>query len=91
MTLTTKFKQGLKGQAHKLKPVVMVGNHGVTPAVIKEVDRALNDHTLIKIRISVADREEKRAAFAEICDACEAEAVQLIGNIGVIYRKPTEE
>lgn len=91
MTITTKFRQTLKGQAHKLKPVVMVGNKGVTPTVIKELDRALNDHTLIKVRIACEDRDERRAVFAQLCEASQAEAVQLIGSIGVMYRKPSEE
>lgn len=86
MPLTPKERQHLKGLAHKLKPIVMVGNNGVTPAVNKEVDRALNDHELIKIRVQSLDREERREILAEICAATSAELVQNIGAIGVLYR-----
>ena len=87
MPLTPKERQHLKGLAHKLKPVVMVGNNGMTDAVNKEVDRALNDHELIKIRIQSQDREVRTALFTAICEAASAELVQKIGSIGVLYRK----
>jgi RNA-binding protein len=87
MTLTTKYKQQLKAQAHSLKPVILVGNHGVTEAVKKEIDRALHDHELIKVRIRTEDRDLRKTLFADICESLGAELVQLIGGIGVIYRK----
>lgn len=90
MPLTPKERQHLKGLAHKLKPVVMVGNNGMTDAVNKEVDRALNDHELIKIRIQSQDREVRAALFTAICAAATAELVQKIGSIGVLYRKRTK-
>lgn len=90
MPLTPKERQHLKGLAHKLKPVVMVGNNGMTDAVNKEVDRALNDHELIKIRILSQEREVRAQLFAAICEAANAELVQKIGSIGVLYRKKSE-
>jgi RNA-binding protein len=87
MSLTPKGRQALKAKAHSLKPIVMVGNQGVSPAVIKEIDRALTDHELIKIRVSAFDREDKKAMVNEIIAAVNAELVQLIGNIGVLYRR----
>jgi RNA-binding protein len=90
MPLNTKQKQQLKAKAHQLKPIVMIGNHGFSAAVQKEMLRALHDHELIKIRIAEKDRDARRALLAEICTACEAELVQTIGSIGVIYRKKTE-
>jgi RNA-binding protein len=90
MTLNTKQKQQLKAKAHKLKPVVMLGNQGFSPAVKKEMDRALHDHELIKIRVPEKDRDLRRELLSEICAECEAELVQTIGNIGVIYRKRSE-
>jgi len=86
MTLNTKERQHLKARAHKLKPVIMVGNNGVTEAVNKEIDRALNDHELIKIRIQSTDRELRQQLLTEISEASEAELVQKIGAIGVFYR-----
>lgn len=91
MPLHPRQRQQLRGQAHKLKPVVMIGNNGVTEAVNKEIDRALNDHELIKIRIQSDDRDLRRELFATLCDANRAELVQVIGAIGVIYRKKTEK
>lgn len=87
MPLTPKVRQQLKAKAHKLKPIVMLGNKGLTAAVKKEIDIALNSHELIKIRVSTNDRDEKKAIVAEICESASAEAVQLIGNICVLYRK----
>lgn len=90
MPLTPKSRQQLKARAHKLKPVILIGTNGLTPAVHKEIERALRDHELIKIRISTEDRDLKRAMHSEICETHSAEPVQLIGNIAVIYRKNDE-
>ncbi len=87
MALIPKTRQHLKGKAHSLKPIIMLGNKGFTPAVQKETDIALRDHELIKIRVACEDRDEKKALVAAICEATKAELVQLIGNIAVIYRK----
>lgn len=87
MSLATKHKQELKAKAHKLKPVVLIGNQGFTDAVKKEINRALNDHELIKVRIQGQDRDARRELLAEICQSNQAEPVQLIGNVGIIYRK----
>lgn len=86
MALTPKGRQVLKARAHKLKPVIMIGNHGLTDAVKKETERALQDHELIKVRVAGADRETRRALIAELCEALQAQLVQSIGNIAVIYR-----
>jgi RNA-binding protein len=87
MLLIAKTRQHLKAKAHKLKPVVMLGNKGFSAAVQKEVEIALNDHELIKIRVACEDREEKKALVAEICAATKSELVQLIGKIAVIYKQ----
>ncbi len=86
MTLNTKQKQALKAQAHKLKPVILIGGKGLTPSVLKEIDGALNHHELIKIRIASNDRDARRAMLAEITEATQSQLIQTIGNIGVFYR-----
>jgi len=86
MPLSAKIKQQLKAKAHTLKAVVMIGNNGLTEAVNKEIDRALHDHELIKIRILSNDRDLRRQIFNEICQVNQAELVQVIGRIGVVYR-----
>lgn len=91
MSLSPKTKKVLKGKAHVLKPIVSIGNKGLTEAVIKEIDVALNDHELIKIRLHSEDREMRRQFLAQICEATTAELVQVIGKLGVIYRKNEDE
>jgi len=85
--MSTKIKQHLKAKAHALKPVVLIGNKGLTDAVKKEIDIALRDHELIKIRIASENRDEKYAIVDEICLALDALKVQMIGKIAVLYRK----
>ena len=87
MTLTTKFKQQLKAKAHPLKPVVLIGAHGLTEAVKKEINLALEHHELIKVSIRTEDRDQRKAWLIEICESLQAELIQRIGTIGVIYRK----
>lgn len=90
MKLTSKERQQLKAKAHALRPVVLIGNQGLTENVQMEIGRALHDHELIKIRLSGSDREQKRQTFAEISATHQAELIQLVGNIGVVYlKRPT--
>ena len=78
----------LKGKIHHLKPIVIIGNNGLTPAVIQEIDRALNDHELIKIRVHVKDSKEELAKTTqEICAKTNATLIQTIGHIASVYRK----
>jgi len=79
-------KKKLKAQAHPLNPVVMIGNAGLTPAVIKEINIALDVHELIKIKIR-AERDERKLISTQICSEVDAELVQSIGQIAVFYRK----
>ncbi len=89
--LTPAQRQELKGLAHPLKPVVLVGDKGLGPAVYAEIDRALRVHELMKIRVGGEDREERGAAMASICKELNADAVQIIGKTLVIYRAMTQE
>lgn len=91
MPLSPKQRQRLKSLAHKLKPIVLIGSNGLTPTVNKEIDRALSDHELIKIRIQTLDRDLRRELFAQLSADNHAELVQVIGAIGVIYRKKEEK
>lgn len=86
-TLTTTQRQYLKGLAHTRQPVVMIGNQGLTPAVLKEIELALNAHELIKIKAGSDELETRCAWMAEICSATGAASVQQIGKVLVIYRK----
>lgn len=77
----------LRAIGHKLKPVVTVAGNGLTDAVYAEVERALSDHELIKIKLAVGSREARAEACREICDRSGAELVQSIGNVAVILRR----
>lgn len=90
MNLTTKQKQYLKGLAHDLKPVVMLGQHGLTEGVLAEIDAALNHHELIKVKVSAADRETKKLIVDAIVRETNAVQVQVMGNVLTLFR-PTEE
>ena len=76
--------------AHHLQPIIIVGDGGVSKAVVAETNRALLDHELIKVRINVADREDRQALGESLLEACAAESVQRIGKILVIYRANPE-
>lgn len=90
MAMPSKQRQQLKAKAHALKPVVIVGNNGLTKNVNEEVDRALTDHELIKVRVNSEDRDERKSIFAEISETHHAEILQLVGKIGILYRKNEE-
>lgn len=91
MTLDSKSRHLLKQRAHKLNPVVITGNAGLTDAVLAEIDRALDDHELIKVRLNVADRLERSECANQICEGLDALKIQVIGHIVTIYRKKREQ
>ena len=75
-----------KARAHDLKPVVMIGGDGLTPAVIKEAKLAIGHHGLIKVRVFGDDRQTRIAMYAELCDELGAAPVQHIGKLLVLYK-----
>ena len=87
MTLAEHQKRDLLRRGHALKPVVLVGNAGLSEAVVTEIDRSLEHHELMKVRLNSVDRETKQRLIASICASCHAELVQSIGHIALIYRK----
>ena len=91
MPLTSSQIRYLRGLAHPLKPVLLLGGKGVTAGVLKELDQALDDHELIKVRLSGGDREAHSAELAKLVESSHAEAVQTIGHIAVLYRRNNEK
>ena len=91
MNLNKKQIQYLKGLAHSLKPVVMLGNNGLTEAVVAEIDYSLNHHELIKIKIPTDDRETKALIFEAIVRETGATKLQTIGHTIVLYRQSPEK
>ncbi|QFU74791.1 ribosome assembly RNA-binding protein YhbY [Halioglobus maricola] len=75
---------------HKLKPVVTVAGNGLTDNVVSEVERALEQHELIKIKLAVGGKEAKTAVTEELCDRTGAEVVQSIGNVILVLRRTAQ-
>ncbi len=86
LNLTPAERSELRSQAHGLNPVVMIGESGLTPAVIKEASAALDAHGLIKIRVFGDDREARIAFYETLCAELGAAPVQHIGKLLVLYR-----
>lgn len=86
MALTEPQKRYLRGLAHKLKPVVMLGNAGLSEGVANELDLSLEHHELIKVRVSAEDRETRDALIQALCESARCELVQRIGHIAILYR-----
>jgi RNA-binding protein len=87
MHLSDKQRRHLRGLAHDLKPVVMVGDSGLTDGVVRETERALHDHELIKIKVRAADRDARDALIADLATRTTSELVNRIGHVAVLYRK----
>jgi RNA-binding protein len=77
----------LRSKAHSLKPVVMIGDKGLTENVLEELNIALNHHELIKVRIRTEEREDKKAIIKAICEKTQAQEVQVIGHVLALYRQ----
>lgn len=81
----------LRAQAHHLDPVVLLGSNGLTESVMKEIDRELKNHELIKVRVPTDDREEREAIYAEIAETLGCARVQMIGKLLVLWRPADED
>lgn len=86
MRLSEPQKKYLRGLGHSLKPVVMIGDAGLTESVTREYLSALERHELVKVRIRVGDRDLRDDIISALCKAGEAALVTRIGNVAVIYR-----
>ena len=85
-TLTPPERKALKARAHVVDPVVLVGDAGLTPGVMAEIDRGLTAHELIKVRVFGDDRDARLAMRDRIVDQLSAEAIQTIGKLLVLFR-----
>ncbi len=84
-------RKALKARAHHLSPVVLIGDAGLTPAVMREIDSAIKSHELIKVRMTGDDRAARVAAYESICATLTCAPVQHIGKLMVLYRaKPVD-
>jgi RNA-binding protein len=91
MPISDEQRHTLRGAAHKLKPVVLLGKGGLTDAVLAEINSALDHHELIKVKIRSDDRDERRLTIDEIVQKTSAELIQTIGQIAVLYRPQPKE
>ena len=87
MPLTQSQKRFLRSQAHQLRPVVMLGQHGLTDNVLAELEGALDAHELVKVRISGADRAERYGVIDEMVRRTGADLIQSIGHVAVLFRR----
>lgn len=90
MQLSEKQRRHLKGLAHPLKPVVLMGNAGLTDAVVAATDEALGAHELIKVRLPGLERDERDAALAALAQRTGSAMVTRIGHVAVLYRRHAE-
>ncbi|MBY0572243.1 MAG: YhbY family RNA-binding protein [Undibacterium sp.] len=88
--LTPAERSELRAEAHALKPIVIIGEAGLTPSVMKEIGNSLDSHGLIKVRVFGDDREARIAMYEQICTEQNAAPVQHIGKLLVVYRPKLE-
>ena len=89
--LPSKRRSELRAEAHKLTPVVIIGDKGLTDEVMTEIDRSLKAHELIKVRAATNERDARDIWLETICERLAAHAVQQIGKVFVLYRENPQE
>lgn len=90
-TLSIQERKRLRQIGHALNPVVMIGGSGLTDSVIEEAVRALTDHELIKIKVAGEDRDARTEVIDALAQATQAEVVQKIGKIALLYKKAAKQ
>ncbi len=87
MELSERQRKYLRGLGHALNPVLLIGNSGVSPAVIAEAKRALHDHELIKVKFRGAEREARDAGLSSLAVSTESVLVHRIGHTALYYKR----
>lgn len=91
MTLSEAQKKYLRGLGHGLKPLIMVGDAGLSDSLLVEFESTLAHHELIKVRVRVGDRKARDAIIEEMCRKSGAVTVQRVGNVALLYRENPEK
>ncbi len=91
MTLSEAQKKYLRGLGHGLKPLIMVGDAGLSESLLVEFESTLAHHELIKVRVRVGDRKARDAIIEEMCSKADAVMVQRVGNMALLYRENPEK
>ena len=86
MNLTEQQRKHLRRLGHDRNPIVLIGQGGLSPNVVAEMDRALTDHELVKVRARVGDRDERDRILDELATSTRSELVQRIGHVALYYR-----
>lgn len=91
MSLNTAQRTHLRRLGHSLEPIVLVGQNGITPNLVAELQRALNDHELVKVRARVGDRELRDEILDELATSTGAEIIQRVGHVALYFRRNPEK
>jgi len=91
MNLSESQKKFLRGLGHQLKPVIMVGDAGLSDGVLKEFASTIEHHELIKVRIRAGDRSARDEIIKNLCDKGSSSLVARIGNVALLYRRNEEK
>ncbi len=86
MPLSPERKKQYRNIGHNLNPVVTVAGNGLSEGLMEELDRALNDHELIKVKLMISDRDLRKQVSAEMVKKAGAELVQEIGKVALVFR-----
>ena len=87
MPITEQQRRKLKKLVHHLKPVVIIGQKGLSESVLNEIDIALDAHELIKVKLSGSDRDERKEMIENICTQTDADFIHSIGHVAAFYRR----
>lgn len=91
MNLSETQKKFLRGLGHQLKPVIMVGDAGLSESVLQEFCSTIEHHELIKVRVRAVDREARDNIIADLCEKGSADLVTRIGNVALVFRRNDEK
>ena len=91
MKLTETQKKYLRGLGHQKKPLIIVGDAGLSESLLAEYETTLSHHELIKVRVRVGDRETRDSIIEKLCSVSAAELVQRIGNVALLYRENVDK
>lgn len=87
MSLSSAQRREYRAIAHNLKPIIIIGDKGLSEGLMQELDRALDDHELIKVKVASNDREARAEVIEELCRQSGAELIQTIGKIAIVMRR----
>lgn len=86
MPLSTERKKQFRALGHKLNPIVTIADHGLTDGVKAELNRALDDHELIKVKLAVSEREDRKEAVEQLQALPGVQVIQQVGKVALLYR-----